>query len=128
MEHSADICQVHFIYDIIQFQSFFADIYIFFGLDDLFTGDRGILKSLTTTVLGSIYVSKSNSVFFIIIHLFICAYIVWVIFPPCHPLPPSTPFPPQFQEGPVLPLSLVLLKKRNKHNKEDKVFLIVKYV
>jgi hypothetical protein len=34
-------------------------------------------------------------------------------------------FPPQFQAGPVLFLSLVLLKKRDKHNKEDKVFLLV---
>jgi hypothetical protein len=32
------------------------------------------------------------TLFFIIIHLFTCAYIVWVIFPRCpflHPLPPS---------------------------------------
>jgi hypothetical protein len=41
------------------------------------------------------------------------------------PLPPSSPFPPQFQAGSVLPLSLVLLKKRDKPNKEDKVFLLV---
>jgi hypothetical protein len=40
-------------------------------------------------------------------------------------LPPSSPFspfPPQFQADPVLPLSLILLKKRHKHNKEDKAF------
>jgi hypothetical protein len=42
------------------------------------------------------------------------------------PTPPSPPFPPQFQAGPVLLLSLVLLKKRDKHNEEDKVFLLVK--
>jgi hypothetical protein len=57
---------------------------------------------------------------FVIIHLFTCAYIVWVISPPCplpHSLPPS---PPHFQAEPVLPLSLILLKKRHKHNKEDK--------
>jgi hypothetical protein len=39
------------------------------------------------------------------------------------PLPPpslSPSFPPQFQAGPVLPLSLVLLKKTDKPNKEDK--------
>jgi hypothetical protein len=47
---------------------------------------------------------------------------VWVISPPC-PLPL---FPLlQFQAGPVLPLSLILLKKRDKHNKEDKAFLLV---
>jgi hypothetical protein len=38
-----------------------------------------------------------------------------------HPVPPS---PPQFQ-GPILPLSLFLLKKRHKHNEEDKAFLLV---
>jgi hypothetical protein len=41
------------------------------------------------------------------------------------PRPPLPHFPPQFQAGPVLPLSLILLKKREKHNKEDKVFLLV---
>jgi hypothetical protein len=30
-----------------------------------------------------------------------------------------------FQAGPVLPLSLILLKKRHKPNKEDKAFLLV---
>jgi hypothetical protein len=34
--------------------------------------------------------------------------------------------PPHFQAAPVLPLSLILLKTRHKHNKEDKVFLLVK--
>jgi hypothetical protein len=46
-------------------------------------------------------------------------------FSPLPPPPLSPPFPLQFQEGPVLPLSLVLLKKRDKPNKEDKVFLLV---
>jgi hypothetical protein len=46
-------------------------------------------------------------------------------FSPMPHLPPSPLFPRQFQAGPVLPLSLVLLKKRDKHNKEDKVFLLV---
>jgi hypothetical protein len=32
---------------------------------------------------------------------------------------------PHFQAGPVLSLSLILLKKRHKHNKEDKAFLLV---
>jgi hypothetical protein len=44
-------------------------------------------------------------------------------------LPPSPPLfplpPPQFQVGPFLPLSLILLKKRYKPNKEDKAFLLV---
>jgi hypothetical protein len=32
---------------------------------------------------------------------------------------------PHFQAEAVLPLSLILLKKRNKHNKKDKTFLLV---
>jgi hypothetical protein len=62
---------------------------------------------------------------FLIIHLFTCAYIVWVISPPCLTSLPFPPFPPHFQTEPVLPLSLILLKKRHKYNKEDKVFLLV---
>jgi hypothetical protein len=38
-------------------------------------------------------------------------------------LPPATS---QFQAGHVLPLSLVLLKKKDKPNKEGKVFLLIK--
>jgi hypothetical protein len=33
--------------------------------------------------------------------------------------------PSQFQAGPVLPLSLILLKKGHMHNKKDKAFLLV---
>jgi hypothetical protein len=71
-------------------------------------------------------ISVSNFLLFIIIHLFTCAYIAWVISPRCSPVPSSSPLLPQFQTGPVLPLSLVLLKKRDKPHKEDKVFLLVK--
>jgi hypothetical protein len=40
---------------------------------------------------------------------------------------PPTQFPPtQLQAGPILPLSLILLKKRHTRNKEDKAFLLVK--
>jgi hypothetical protein len=35
------------------------------------------------------------------------------------------PPPPQFQTGPILPLSLILLKKGHMHNKKDEVFLLV---
>jgi hypothetical protein len=45
---------------------------------------------------------------------------------PCHPPPLSPLFPPRFQAEPVLPLSIILLKKRHKHNKEDKAFLLAK--
>jgi hypothetical protein len=47
-------------------------------------------------------------------------------FPEHHPPSPILfPFTPQFQAGTVLPLSLVLLKKSDNPNKEDKVFLLV---
>jgi hypothetical protein len=42
-------------------------------------------------------------------------------------LPPSpvSPFPLHFKADPVLPLPLILLKRRHKHNKEGKEFLLV---
>jgi hypothetical protein len=39
--------------------------------------------------------------------------------------PVSSPLPPRFQAEPVLPLSLILLKRKHKHNKKDKAFLLV---
>jgi hypothetical protein len=51
--------------------------------------------------------------------------IVWVISLPCPPPTPFFPSPPWFQAGPVLPLWLILLKKRHKYSKKDKVFLLV---
>jgi hypothetical protein len=92
--------------------------------------DSFFLASSPTFVVGGVlndsYSNRSKvESFFFIIHLFTCAYIVWVISPPCPPCPPSSLFPSQFQAGLVLPLSLVLLKKRHKHSKEDKVFLLV---
>jgi hypothetical protein len=41
---------------------------------------------------------------------------------PSSTIPPSFP---HFQAEPVLPLPLILLKRRYKHNKEDKAFLLV---
>jgi hypothetical protein len=43
---------------------------------------------------------------------------------PSCPLPPHSSLP-HFQEEPVEILSLNLLKRRHKHNKEDKEFLFV---
>jgi hypothetical protein len=40
------------------------------------------------------------------------------------PPPPSYP-PPPFQAEPILPLSLIVLKRKHKHNKEEKAFLLV---
>jgi hypothetical protein len=48
---------------------------------------------------------------------------VSVISPPCPHPPPSLPLLLTFRK--ILFLSLILLKKRHKHNKEDKVFLLV---
>jgi hypothetical protein len=58
--------------------------------------------------------------FLFFIHLFTCAHIVWVISPPCPSPPTSPPLPTSSQAEPVLPLSIILLKRRHKHNKEDK--------
>jgi hypothetical protein len=44
---------------------------------------------------------------------------------PSSPILSSSPLPPHFQAEPVLPLSLILLKKRHKHEKEEKAFLLV---
>jgi hypothetical protein len=38
---------------------------------------------------------------------------------------PSHPTSPGFQAEPILPLTLILLKRRHKHNKKDKAFLLV---
>jgi hypothetical protein len=59
-------------------------------------------------------------IIFFFFHLFTCAYTVWVSSPP---YPPPSPFPPALLSS----LSLILLKKRHKHNKEDKAFLLVEY-
>jgi hypothetical protein len=68
--------------------------------------------------------------FFIYFFLFIYSHVhtlFWSFLPPAPPPPPplSPPHPPRFQAEPVLLLSLILLKRRHKHNKEDKVFLLV---
>jgi hypothetical protein len=61
-------------------------------------------------------------ILFLIINLFTGVNIVWVISFPPHLLPSS---PPHFQAEPVLLLSLILLNNKHKHNKQDKVFLLV---
>jgi hypothetical protein len=53
-----------------------------------------------------------------------CAYIVWVISPHCPPSHPLFPFPLHFQAKLILTLSLILLKRSHKHNKEDKALLL----
>jgi hypothetical protein len=46
-------------------------------------------------------------------------------FSPLLPLSCSPCHPPCFQAEPVLPLSLILLKRRHKHNKKDKAILLL---
>jgi hypothetical protein len=92
---------------------------------------RKTLWILTLMFFPTLFTCRPNflvlSIFFkdvllgsiLFVHLFTCAYIIWVFSPLC-------PSPlPQFQAGPVLPLSLILVKKRHKPNKEGKVFLLV---
>jgi hypothetical protein len=62
-------------------------------------------------VFGNTLFSGLLSFLFVFLFLFIYPHL-------------SPPSPPQFQAGPFLHLSLVLLKKRDKPNKEDKVFLL----
>jgi hypothetical protein len=88
-----------------------------------------IVISINTNVLYLLKFSKLfhktklNSIF--LIHLFTCAYIVWSIFP-SYSLPLFLLHNPlHFQAEPVLPLSLILLKRKHKHNKKDKQFLLV---
>jgi hypothetical protein len=58
-----------------------------------------------------------------LINLFTCTHIGSFLLPaPYLPPPPS---PLHFQAEPVLPLSLILLKRRHKYNKKDKAFLLV---
>jgi hypothetical protein len=63
---------------------------------------------------------------FIFLFIYSCVHALFGSF--LHSPPLSHPFPLhpcQFKAGPVLPLSLILLKRRHKHNKEDKAFLLV---
>jgi hypothetical protein len=64
--------------------------------------------------------------------LFICAYNVWVISPPCpHPLlyhllsPSLSLSPPQYPAETTLPLSLILLKENTSNNRKEQGFLLV---
>jgi hypothetical protein len=57
--------------------------------------------------------------------LFICSHVHTLFGSFLHPFPPPQPFlpsPTQFLADHVLPLWLILLKKRHKHNKKESVF------
>jgi hypothetical protein len=66
----------------------------------------------------------SYTAIFIFIHLFTCAYIVGS-FLPLPPSPTLFPLPPSGPGRSCSALSLVLVKERDKHNKEDKAVLLV---
>jgi hypothetical protein len=79
--------------------------------------DSGVGKDcnlFSPTILFLKIFQESIFSFFFFIHVFICAYIVSVISPPCPPLLSSLPYPPHFQAEPVLPFSPILLKIRHK--------------
>jgi hypothetical protein len=60
---------------------------------------------------------KNPAAFFsaiFLIHLFTCVYIVWATSPPYLLHAPSPHHPPHFQAEPVLPISLILLKRKYK--------------
>jgi hypothetical protein len=61
--------------------------------------------------------------FYPLINIF--RYILFGSFFPLPPTPCPLPHPPHFQAEPVLPLSLILLKRRHSDHKEDKAFLLV---
>jgi hypothetical protein len=63
--------------------------------------------------------------FVVVVHLFTCAYIVWVISPPCPLLPPFPPLSPSVSGRSHSALITDFVEKRHKHNKEDKAFLLV---
>jgi hypothetical protein len=79
-------------------------------------------SSLTFVVVGVLF-------FFFFIYLFIFIYshlhTLFGSFLHPAPLPHSASLLPQFHADPVLPLSLILLNKWLKHNKEEKAFLLV---
>jgi hypothetical protein len=75
-------------------------------------GIEGMYLNIIKAVYGKLI---ANNILFIIIHLFTCAYIAWAISSTYSPLPPSVPPNlPRFQAEPVLPLSLILLKRKHK--------------
>jgi hypothetical protein len=82
--------------------------------------DLSIFCSFLRTLFSIVWSSPCRDNF--LIHLFMCAYIVWVISPPCPPPLCSPPNPLHFQAETVLPLSLTLLKRKHSNNKKDKDF------
>jgi hypothetical protein len=64
---------------------------------------------------------KEQNFFYSFIHM--CIHCLGH-FSPC-PAPPFFPPPPHFHAEHVLPLSLILLKRRHKDNKKGKAFLQV---
>jgi hypothetical protein len=74
----------------------------------------------STSITEPVFFLKNYS----FIHMCIHCLGHFCLLPSSATVSPLSP-PPQFQAGPVLPFSLILLKKRHKTNKEDKAFLLV---
>jgi hypothetical protein len=79
-------------------------------------------KGTSILLCNVLFLQEEKIFFYSFIHM--CIHCLGHYFPqPLHPHP-LLPNPPHFQAEPVLPLSLILLKRRHKHNKKDRVFLL----
>jgi hypothetical protein len=116
------ICMFEYSLSLVRWLFLFFYFYIFFW-------SKKYLNVFSTS-----YCSKWSKIFFFCYWFLFLYFLKLFIYSHVHSLFGSffphatTPFlhsHPQFQAGPVLPLSLILLKKRHKHNKEDKTFLLV---
>jgi hypothetical protein len=75
-------------------------------------------------VFPSYFSFFKNYYYYSFIHM--CIHCLGHFSPSPHTPPPPTQDPcPSAPAEPVLPLSLILLKRSHKHNKEDKTFLLV---
>jgi hypothetical protein len=82
-----------------------------------------IFASWIGRITGVSHQRLAKRTIFLFIYSHVCA--LFGSFLPPTPFPYHLPSFPLFQAGPVLPLSLILLKKSHKPNKEDKTFLLV---
>jgi hypothetical protein len=98
-------------------------------------GREGSLSEFKQNIYNSRTAKQKYQIFHVMrdlfIYLFHYSFIHMCIhclghFPSCPPPQPSSPSLLHIQAEPVLPLSLILLKRTHKHNKEDKEFLVVK--
>jgi hypothetical protein len=94
---------------------------VFFGGTEVWT-QRFVLPR---QLLFLSHASSPKNFFLLFIHLFICAYIVWAIPPPCSPPPSSFPIPLAFRQNLFWPLIQFCWREDISKNKKDIVFLLV---